>query len=1216
MEIILSDASDQELSPEESINAVVVDPSEGTHAPSAGDGRNLRGRGRGWLTGASWLGSNLQSLAMRAGLNVTISIKNVLVKYIHKKELALAIMWDELQVANVDIGQWEAMVDRPEAWLMKNCEIINFRIGLGPMGDDPRSFSPLMHLTSLAVSALLPIFYYVEGKELGEDDAKVAVQVVMGSLISTVDDGQVLCLLSVVDDIHETTLRSRGLSSMELEDQSHGEGQMKALGVFSKIWDVAVDEASYLQHLEQQQGIAVVEEQEQGQQQALPAPPMQAELTMSVNLLQIEVGKSVRFIAAEVEPLATLARAGTTVILPFLRLEVSNILARTASMGSSMQEIELQVENASLRRNIGCDGIMALPSLDFPLHESVWDEIAGIHPCDVPLRSSGRLRGSSSALVLQKTLESDGDDATSSCIIHIGKIFGASPGPLQHQIRLFMAALPFSGSPNPDAPSTEPNQNTTSDSVPYQGTLEQEQRQSSPLLSSLSSTAWEVDIDAFQLAVPSPSADAATLVLASADVTSYRSATAYSDNPSYYTGFSCSFTISIAEGQWQPRADRTVGAGFELKTIPLGKPITMQGGLGLYPNVPFLSVSEIDIEISGAQLTAVAAAAEAAKNGTMAASTIQPFPLLSAANRIYLSIPRGIQIDKNPKEDSMSGIISTLLLSVAMHGAMANVDCTGFSYSSSASQDSIALGIDLVYVVVDHAKTIAMSPPPAILVNDVSFSKSGTHGSAFEFGSLNIMALPSTMDAFMNLVGGFVSPFPPEMAAAAKPPPATTTDSRQVPLEPEQRPSPSAFKFNMVSVSIFPPSARGFVGKDGLPVGLTGWAATCAVQQEPSLRAQLGDMEIGLCRLQSDGSIEGAAVKVLTFNRRKAPSPPVCSVSAEEDASKKRRFIADVVSMNVHVTPELLDTIGGLRMPLSFTPLSPPPSPSATPLFFSQEMAPSSMPSQLLHGSTTIGGIFVEAASFQRWAAHAPHPQSPPPPLPQICSLLVSIEEAFLLFDQQSILEGRPWLYDMSAVASTTTITLLGVGAKVAGHAGGIGANSTQILLPADIQVHHHRWGPSGSVVAAVETQILDVKVSKVVVEAMQDLATAFATTMPRGTSASAAAAQEEQPGPFEAIEAASLTDDLRSGPFTLAGMDRRLVPFGVVFSRHDAGEGSVEWRYPYPRNVGCILIKVIYTFMYAFKLKNWRFNPKFDRLTIRHHRPFHFSCRPLLSQF
>ena len=219
-------------------------------------------------------------------------------------------------------------------------------------------------------------------------------------------------------------------------------GEMKALGVFSRIWYVAVDEATFLKKLEaQEEGIEDDVE--------LPQPPTQAELTVAVSSFKFQLGGSTRGAAVG---------SGGLLALPFLEAELQGTQIRTASLDRTMQEFELQMQSAAIRHNIASvemvsrlligstasaealllTGVHTEEGSQISIEEPSWDEVFGIHAWQVPLRSTGRLRSAANALEMQKSTSGIFSEVP-CCLIHAGQLWLSVSPSLQEHMSLFLS---------------------------------------------------------------------------------------------------------------------------------------------------------------------------------------------------------------------------------------------------------------------------------------------------------------------------------------------------------------------------------------------------------------------------------------------------------------------------------------------------------------------------------------------------------------------------------------------------------------------------------------------------------------------------------------------------------------------------------------------------------------------------------------------------------
>jgi hypothetical protein len=276
----------------------------------------------------------------------------------------------------------------------------------------------------------------------------------------------------------------------------------------------------------------------------------------------------------------------------------------------------------------------------------------------------------------------------------------------------------------------------------------------------------------------------------------------------------------------------------------------------------------------------------------------------------------------------------------------------------------------------------------------------------------------------------------------------------------------------------------------------------------------------------------------------------------------QEQFTVELAPLKVRVTPELLATFN------AFFPSEIPKNTSVlTEVLVSDISSVVSTP--LLHGNVTLGNFNLELAQ-EEWGDE--QGQSDLATISSKPSLIVSFDEAFVLIHQDLASERRPWLRGTSAMALTASASVLGLGARVEKHVGGEGSDCTQILLPADINALIHQWSPTKSLVVALEAHALDFKVSKNVADAVASLANAYSSA--------------DSTEPVEAGSANNttlidvLSDDLRSGAFILAGTDATMTglqPLRAAVRSLGRGKESLEWRYAYPRSIGCVYIQVSY---------------------------------------
>ena len=183
----------------------------GTSGSDRGTGSS--GGNGGWLSSGSWF--NLQSIVLRAGLNMTITIKNLLIKYIDDDGV-LMIGLDKLQLKSINIEEWEHLVDNPDAWLRKDCTIKGLSINCERTVEEYKDLSaiksnesmniprnaPLLRMGNLRLSGLVPAFAYVEGEDIGNDDFKISLDLDINCDLSlSLNDWQLSWMGSVMHHI-------------------------------------------------------------------------------------------------------------------------------------------------------------------------------------------------------------------------------------------------------------------------------------------------------------------------------------------------------------------------------------------------------------------------------------------------------------------------------------------------------------------------------------------------------------------------------------------------------------------------------------------------------------------------------------------------------------------------------------------------------------------------------------------------------------------------------------------------------------------------------------------------------------------------------------------------------------------------------------------------------------------------------------------------------
>lgn len=873
MEIILGDVTAEE---EPNGNGLASETAS-EEAPET----TLRSRSSGWLGGSSWLGSNLQSIALRAGLNLSFKLKNLVVKYLHRGGFVATVAIEQLVLANSDSVDWMEFVDNPEAWLTKNCVIKGLSVGLDT-AVGVQSFLPLLRLTSLRVSALLPIFSYMDAADLGEDDAKVAVEVQIGNVQSSINDQQIEWVYALIG-----TFRGPSEAAEELQglvpplDSSEGaaanlsasstiavraesadvntngdsepvRGEMKALGVFSRIWYVAVNEAAFLKKLEAQ-GEGADEDLE------LPQPPTQAELTLAVIGLRVQLGVATRG-----------AVTGGPSVLPFLEVELEGTQVRTASLDTVMQEFELQVQSAAIRHNVASSDtisrLLACPAgtvLESEAatdcsyaEEPVWDEVFGVHAWDVPLRSTGRLRSAANALEMQKSTSGMFSEAP-CCLIHAGQMWAVISPSLQEHLRLFIAKLPQSDTLN-EPESIEIagiNQTTLGD----QG--------DGPAQWWLSGGGWDVEVDALQIALrctmPGPNGfKEAAFLFQATDTISYH--TNPTENAARPLGFQCPLVLSVVHGHWQANSNRARQSSIP-GSVHVSQPFTVTGCFeeGAPTELgPFLAFSAFQVEGSGQDVAAALSCVASVLSGVK--TTEQPNSAIGWAAKAQVRFSEGLHITKKPSSEDRQWEVSAGSIIIAWTAEIASTPQEESLLDAEAitallelanfrvcASPGLLIALDVASLTVDRVPSLfgnenhSEEPPfkapiPLAVLSSLELhSQDGLR--RFSFEGLNVMARPKTTSAVMALIAHLgrrshqpEHPSPTEPASSGEP---ETTKLR----------------FGMLSFTLFP-AEESFNGPSGCPLGLTGWMAGFSSDSGPiSRRLAIGSLELSLCRLSSDG---------------------------------------------------------------------------------------------------------------------------------------------------------------------------------------------------------------------------------------------------------------------------------------------------------------------------------------------------------------------------
>jgi hypothetical protein len=498
---VVLDAVEIQLCPDDGGTGAAADDGDESGASESDDDDAAAGGG-----GASWLGSALQSLALRAGLNLAVTLCNVVVKYAAGAAVA-TLAFREVALANSADGAWREAAANPEAWLAKECVASGVTLGLDAAGD-AGAFAPLLRASHLRVAALLPIFHYMQGAPLEGDALRVSVIIEAAPLEAAVNDRQLAWARSLLDGLAAAAAaasakpaaaprRSGDGSAAAPEAPAAPEArpppaaaaaadaqppppptpprrrqQMRALGVFGRVWDYVVDEATYLEAEAEAAGGGEGSDSSGGDGAAPERAPMHAELEIVLagvaaelgavrsecgagaldeapgELQQAELSATLRqlqnitsladaavvqrelSVALEAQGLTPtlVARRRRAFVAPLLALEVGEVTLATASTDNTMQSIKLRLDAASVRRYVsaaaGAEDALA----------ACWDEVLGLHslPSESPRQSPASPRAEAAVQARWFNVgQGGGSGAASSqrCALELGQVFMAyAPG--------------------------------------------------------------------------------------------------------------------------------------------------------------------------------------------------------------------------------------------------------------------------------------------------------------------------------------------------------------------------------------------------------------------------------------------------------------------------------------------------------------------------------------------------------------------------------------------------------------------------------------------------------------------------------------------------------------------------------------------------------------------------------------------------------------------
>lgn len=163
---------------------------------TASSGKQFRGNSpnhqnddiRSKKSSQTWLSTSIYSRFVRHAVNLSIFVKNLLLKYKCSGSLVLSCRIDSLSFVNIPEEEWTGFVTDPNAWLSKGLLIQGMRISL----ERDRVVTLQSTINSLQLSCLLPLSSLLGDEEGSDDNQKIPAF----AEISSVD-------LEIVDDVLE-----------------------------------------------------------------------------------------------------------------------------------------------------------------------------------------------------------------------------------------------------------------------------------------------------------------------------------------------------------------------------------------------------------------------------------------------------------------------------------------------------------------------------------------------------------------------------------------------------------------------------------------------------------------------------------------------------------------------------------------------------------------------------------------------------------------------------------------------------------------------------------------------------------------------------------------------------------------------------------------------------------------------------------------------------
>lgn len=335
-----------------------------------------------WLSSDSWLGSNVQSLLVHVGLNVSINIQNLNVRYIQRSGIEVLLRVDELTLANSDPDEWWDLVDVPEAWFKKACQVDGISISIAqPDLPDNVFLRPLVSLSTLETSMFLPIFAFLEDKPLDDELPKVKADVHLGRLAIKATDQDIRRIQKTMEGLPQTEPSNVEVIGVPREDtvctEEGGSAICDSTGptaLLGPMWTAILDKIIYLNG---NKAAAMVGKSEKDAPDGNVSPLVHLDISVVLDEVNVELG-------LEVNPKLGIEQK----VLPVLELDLRSTQLYAAG-NSGIDLLHFGLDDVAVRYNLGARNVMPRSWALESVRESVipvdrsseeeWDEVMGIH---------------------------------------------------------------------------------------------------------------------------------------------------------------------------------------------------------------------------------------------------------------------------------------------------------------------------------------------------------------------------------------------------------------------------------------------------------------------------------------------------------------------------------------------------------------------------------------------------------------------------------------------------------------------------------------------------------------------------------------------------------------------------------------------------------------------------------------------------------------------